>query len=165
MLSRSVDLGAAADEPGSLADRSTDELRLRQVLVARYGWDLGMEAWHDAMAYSWEHQAELAEMTSPTGYLFRVAQTSVRRQLRWQRRVDLPQPTPGVLPDIEPGLPAALSKLSRRQRVAVVLVHAHGWTHDEAAEVLGVSVSTLRNHLRRGLERLRAELGVNDDEA
>ena len=152
---------AASDERSPFLD---DEAlrRLRQTLVARFGWQLGVEAWQDASLYAWEHRDRLALMDNPVGYLFRVAQTSVRRQLRWTRHVELPAPPPGRLPEVEPRLPAALGALSPRQRVAVMLVHAHGWTHDEAAGVLGIDVSSLRNHLRRGLARLRADLGVDD---
>jgi RNA polymerase sigma factor (sigma-70 family) len=64
---------------------------------------------------------------------------------------------------VEPGLPKAIAKLSPKQRVAVLLVHAHGWTHEEAATALEIDVSTLRNHLRRGLQKLRTTLGVDDD--
>src|SRR5207253_2989117 len=109
--------------------------RLRQVLVARYGWHLGTEAWQDVAAYAWEHRARVGAMANPVGYLYRVAQSSVRRQLRWQRRVELPEVPSERLPDIEPGLSRALASLTARQRVAVMLVHAHGWTHDEAAVV------------------------------
>jgi RNA polymerase sigma factor (sigma-70 family) len=59
-------------------------------------------------------------------------------------------------------LASALSSLSERQRLALLLVHGHGWTHEAAAEALGVSTSTLRNHLARGLRRLRTQLGVED---
>lgn len=134
--------------------------RLRQVLVARFGWHVGTEAWQDAVLFAWEHREELPDMANPIGYLYRVAQTSVRRQHRWRRRVDLLAPPPDRLPDVEPGLAGALAALTARQRVAVMLVHAHGWTHEEAAAVLGIDVSTLRNHLRRGIDRLRRELGV-----
>ena len=61
---------------------------------------------------------------------------------------------------MEPGLPGALARLSERQRVAVILVHSLGWSQTEAAELLGVSLGTVRTHLKRGLERLRSELGV-----
>jgi DNA-directed RNA polymerase specialized sigma24 family protein len=152
---------AAEDERSPFLDDDTMR-RLRQALVARFGWQLGTEAWQDAAAYGWEHRDRLADMDNPVGYLFRVAQTSVRRQLRWARQVDLPAPPPDRLPDVEPGLPAALAALSPRQRVAVMLVHAHGWTHDEAASVLGIDVSSLRNHLRRGLDKLRHDLGVDE---
>jgi RNA polymerase sigma-70 factor (ECF subfamily) len=149
-------------DAGSSGELGFATERLRQILVARFGWESGLEAWHDAVAYAWEHAADLNAMANPTGYLYRVAQTSVRRQRRANRRVDLPAVDAHRLPDVEPRLPHALAGLSDRQRVAVMLVHAHGWTHDEAAQAMGIGVSSLRNHLRRGLERLRSELGVDD---
>jgi DNA-directed RNA polymerase specialized sigma24 family protein len=161
--------GAGIDDPPAAevdAKPAADEsARLRQVLVARYGWELGLEAWHDAMAYAWEHQAELGAMANQLGYLYRVAQSSVRRQRRWRRRVVLPPVAPDRLPDVEPRLPAALEGLSSQQRLAVLLVHAHGWTHAEAAAALAIEESTLRNHLRRGLRKLRSTLGADDAES
>jgi DNA-directed RNA polymerase specialized sigma24 family protein len=136
--------------------------RLRQALMARYGDEVGLEAYQDAVAYAWEHRQRLFVMENPIGYLFRVAQTSVRRQRRASRAVGLPPAAPASLPEVEPQLVAALEQLSDMQRAAVLLVHAHGWTLDDAAGVLGVGRSTVRNHLARGLERLRRRLGVDD---
>jgi RNA polymerase sigma factor (sigma-70 family) len=136
--------------------------QLRQVLVARFGVDAGADAYQEAMANAWEHRDRLNEMANAVGYLYRVAQSANRRQRRSARRVVLPPVPEDRLPEIEPGLPDALARLSPRQRVAVLLVHAHGWTQVEAATVLDIDVSTLRNHLRRGLEQLRASLGVDD---
>jgi RNA polymerase sigma-70 factor (ECF subfamily) len=147
---------------GRIAPDSEPATRLRQLLVSRYGWELGVEAWHDAMAYAWEHDTELAAMSNPLGYLYRVAQSSVRRQARSRRRVTLPEVPTDRMPDVEPGLPRALAALTTQQRVAVLLVHAHGWTQADAADALGVEISSLRNHLRRGLTKLRDELGVDD---
>ena len=53
--------------------------------------------------------------------------------------------------------------LPETQRIAVWLAHGCGWPHGEIAEVLEVSASTVSTHVNRGLERLRAELGVDDD--
>ena len=137
--------------------------RLEAVLVAHYGVEVGPEAAADALAWAWEHWERVAGMDHPVGYLYRVAQSSSRRHLRWRRPVVLPEVTPERAADIDPGLPAALVRLSRQQRVAVVLVHAYGWTYEEAATAMHVSVSTLRNHLSRGTARLRKMLGETDD--
>jgi DNA-directed RNA polymerase specialized sigma24 family protein len=51
--------------------------------------------------------------------------------------------------------------LSEHQRVAVFVVHGCGWTLRDAAELLGVSVSTLRNHLARGMDHLRSLMEVD----
>jgi RNA polymerase sigma-70 factor (ECF subfamily) len=163
-LSRGVEVSQGCTDPeasdGALPPRA--EARLRQVLVARYGWEDGVEAWREAVAYAWQHRERLAKMANPIGYLYRVGQSAARRERRWHRVVGLPVPEPIELHSVEPGLPKAIASLSGRQRVAVLLVHGHGWTHEEAAAVLGISTSTLRNHLDRGLTRLRAQLGIDD---
>jgi len=61
---------------------------------------------------------------------------------------------------VEPGLPAALSRLSERQRVAVFLIHGYGWTHSEVSQFLGLSVSTVQKHAERGLAKLQRVLGA-----
>jgi DNA-directed RNA polymerase specialized sigma24 family protein len=45
----------------------------------------------------------------------------------------------------------------------VLLVHALGWTQTEAAELLGLDVSTVRTHLARGVARLQHALEVVPD--
>jgi RNA polymerase sigma-70 factor (ECF subfamily) len=67
-----------------------------------------------------------------------------------------------TLPWVEPGLPNALNKLSARQRQVVVLIHGFEYTHQEVADLLGISRSSIQNHVERGLARLRSELEVTD---
>lgn len=133
---------------------------LRRALVAWYGVEVGGEVTADALAYAWEHWQEVEAMANPTGYLFRVGQSRSRRYRR--RPVRLPAVPQTELPDLDPRLPAALASLSAKQRAAVLLVHAHGYTYAEAGASLGCSSSTVRNHLDRGLQRLRKMLGDND---
>jgi len=141
-----------------------DGVKLRRILVAQYGVDVGTEIHADAIAWAWEHRDELAGVTNRVGYLYRVAQSSARRHWRWRRRPSFPPETAHAPGDPEPGLGAALAKLRESHRVAVLLVHAHGWTYAEVASALGVPVSTVRNHVHRGLTKLRAVLGVRDDD-
>ena len=136
------------------------EPRLRRALVAFYGVDVGSEATADALAAAWERWPEIEAMSNPVGYLFRVGQSRSRRYRR--RALVLPAIPVAEIPDVDPRLPTALARLSHRQRAAVLLVHAHGWTQAETADALGCSISTLRNHLGRGMRRLRVDLGGND---
>jgi DNA-directed RNA polymerase specialized sigma24 family protein len=149
-------IGQATDERFARF-ATTVEPRLRRAFVAWYGVDVGPDATADALAYAWEHWPELEAMDNPVGYLFRVGQSKARRYRR--RPIVLPAVVEADLPDVDPRLPAALARLSPRQRAAVLLVHAHQFTYGEAADALGCKVSTLRNHLDRGLHRLRRELG------
>lgn len=133
------------------------EPRIRRALVAACGPNAGIEAAAAAMQFGFERWDAVRVMDNPAGYLYRVARNAARSRRK---------PLPAVDHDVaerygfEPGLPAALNRLTEHQRQAVLMVHAGGFTLVEAAEVLGVSVSTLRNHLTRGLERLRKHLGV-----
>ena len=146
-----------ADEGGGFEQFVAEvEPRLRRALVATYGAQVGREATVDALGYAWEHRERLRSWANPTGYLYRVGQTSARRQLR-------PLPAawpidPGEPPAFEPGLGPALTALSEQQRAVVVLVHGYGWSQPEVAALLEISASTVRNHLDRALRRLRKTL-------
>jgi DNA-directed RNA polymerase specialized sigma24 family protein len=156
---------SAASAPDRIAwfDRfvADAEPRLRRALVAALGQQLGVEATSIALAYGWEHCERLRTMANPAGYLYRVGRTRAVRQRRQPRF--LPVPTE-VAHAVEPGLPDALRTLAERQRAAVMMVHADGWTRQEAAEALEITVSSLDTHLARGLERLRHALGVSSND-
>jgi DNA-directed RNA polymerase specialized sigma24 family protein len=127
--------------------------RLRAALVATYGVDTGVDAAADALAYGWEHWERVGKMGNAAGYLYRVGQTSARRSRRSEIR--LPMPPPLELPEFDPRLVPALKTLTESQRVVVMLVHGHGWTQVDVAEVLDISHATVRTHLARGLARLQ----------
>jgi RNA polymerase sigma-70 factor (ECF subfamily) len=134
-----------------------------RALVAVYGVEIGVEAASDAMAWAWEHRQTLGEMKNPAGYLFRVGQSAARRYRRSVVTFPPVLPSADQSSETDPRLPAALASLSSRQRGAVLLVHAHDYDLATAAEVLGCSVSSLRNHLARALRRLRDQLGGESD--
>jgi RNA polymerase sigma factor (sigma-70 family) len=130
--------------------------RLRHALVAAYGVDVGVDAAADALAYGFERWARVSSMTNPSGYLYRVGQSSAQRLLR--RPVRLPRADVARMPDVSPELVPALEKLSEQQRVVVVLVGGLQWRQSEVAELLEISVSSVRTHLQRGLTSLRSIL-------
>jgi RNA polymerase sigma factor (sigma-70 family) len=157
-------MNAPPDAPGGTREFETfvlaTEPPLRRALVAAYGYEDGREAAAEALAYAWEHWAKVRDMPNAPGYLYRVARTSASRSRRWRRpRLLLALPPRDEI-HFEPGLPAALASLTERQRVAVVLVHGFGYTLREVAELTGIKITTVQNHLERGLGRLRARLGV-----
>jgi RNA polymerase sigma factor (sigma-70 family) len=156
-----------------VAERAPDEdfeafadrvaVPLLRAMVAEFGPDAGRDAALDALAWGWEHWAQLVRMRNPAGYLYRVGLTAGRRESRRRGRdelradVDLRAPQEDRLSD--PDLRIAIEHLSPRQRAAVVMVVGHGLPLREAAELLGCSISSLRNHVDRALRRLRAQLG------
>ena len=133
------------------------EPRLRHALVASLGQDRGLEATSDALAYAFENWDRIESMENPAGYLYRVGRS--RGRFDRFRPSFAPVPTEHAS-NVEPGLPAALRRLSEKQRVAVVMIHAYGWSREETASLMGLSVSTVDTHMHRGLSKLRAALGV-----
>jgi RNA polymerase sigma-70 factor (ECF subfamily) len=152
-----------------LTDRSVDtsfeeffvecEPRLREALSACLGSERGRDATADALAYAWEHWDRVREMENPAGYLYVVGRDKGRKQIR-SHRVTLLPTGQSRLPDVEPRLIGYLEKMPERQRTVVVLLYCFEWTMSEAAEVLGLSKSTIQRHAERGLARLRIEMGV-----
>lgn len=142
------------------------ERPLRVALAARYGVEAGREATSEALAYAWQHWIRVRSMSNPIGYLYRVGQTAARRYRR-QRRIDSSRFAvdvgESVHPWIEPGLDLALSKLTLRQRQAVLLVHGCGLRRGEVATLLHVSENTIKTHEARGMASLRAQLGANGE--
>ena len=134
--------------------------RLARAFVAAYGRERGAEALGEAMAVAWERYPEVAGMTNPAGFLYRVGQSRSRPRRRIEA-TKFPPPDEIGLPDVEPELPRALASLTERQRVCVALVHGFGWSQREVAELLELSPSSVQNHTERGLQRLRSEMGVN----
>jgi RNA polymerase sigma-70 factor (ECF subfamily) len=150
-------------EPDSLADSfsefvKSNERRLRESLSAACGDQVGRDAAAEALEYGWENWDRVRDMENPAGYLFKVGRGRGRRMLSRSRplfdRVD-----PVRLPDVEPKLPEALARLSERQRMIVILIHCDQWTQGEVAELLGLSRSSVRNHLDRAMGSLRKTIG------
>ena len=132
--------------------------RLRRALASLYGPERGREAAAEALAYAWEHWDKVKELSHPVSYLYRVGQSRTRGR---KRRSFVERPAQDD-PWHEPALGPLLAALSERQRLAVVLVHGFGWTLQEVAELAGVKVTTVQNHLERGLAKLRSGLEVKD---
>jgi RNA polymerase sigma factor (sigma-70 family) len=113
----------------------------------------------EALAFAWEHWAQVQEMLNPAGYLYRVGQSRTRPR----RRPPLFAPESSHRePLFEPCLLSAMAALSEQQRVCVVLTQAYGWQLGEVGQLLGVSVSTVQTHTQRAMEKLRSALEVTD---
>ena len=58
----------------------------------------------------------------------------------------------------------AFQKLSDEQREALLLVGASGFSYDEAADMCGVAVGTIKSRIGRARQRLAELLDLRDDE-
>lgn len=135
------------------------EPRLRHALTGLCGPDRAADAIQEALVWAWCEWPRVQTMANPAGYLYRVA----RSRIEWptRRRPVLPPVEPQCLPEVEPSLPQALARLSERQRVAVWLVIGCDWSLEEVADLLRISVSSVRRHVDRGVARVRTQLGVS----
>ena len=134
---------------------------VRRALVSRFGAELGRDATAEGFAAAWRSWDRVAEMENRSGYVYRVGE---RWAVRQEKKLRPPAVEAQVMVDRygDPELAAALAALSAKQRQAVVLVWSFGYSHREAAELLGCARSSLQNHVERGLKNLRQNLEVND---
>ena len=153
-------VASSSEEEKFLGFVRETEPRLRRALIAAYGTQRGREATAEALGYAWEHRSELEKMDNPVGYLYRVAQSRSRERRRPPAVFERPASEDLW---VEPGLPAALTALPERQRVAVLLVYGAEWTLAETAALLEISRSSVQRHLERGLAKLRRTMKVDDD--
>jgi RNA polymerase sigma-70 factor (ECF subfamily) len=59
----------------------------------------------------------------------------------------------------------ALSELKDEQREALLLVGASGFSYEEAAEMCGVAVGTIKSRTNRARARISELMGLKDDES
>jgi len=82
-----------------------------------------------------------------------------RRRESSRSDVDITQPGDHASATVERvAIAAALRNLPIHQRAVVVLVDAHGFDYQEAADVLGIPVGTVRSRLARARTALRRQL-------
>jgi len=117
----------------------------------------------------WQHARDYSPKARVTTWLHRIAHNLAIDRLRARRRLD-PLPDSEQMPDSarQPtlldekrralALNDALAELPERQATAIVLVHLHGLTGAEAAEVMGVGEEALESLLARGRRALKGEL-------
>lgn len=104
-----------------------------------------------------------------------VRRTMLNTRTSWWRRrhvvevgdgplVTLPAPGDAIADaDLHDALWAALARLGRQQRAAVVLRYYEGLSEAETADLLGVSVGTVKSTVHRALAKLRDDAGLRDD--
>lgn len=123
----------------------------------------------DAFCKVYKALAQFREESSLATWYYRVLVRQAHKYRRWRAvrerwsrlwKDETHNPSPGEPPDpsLRQRIARALDHLPRGQREAFVLVHLEGFTVSEAAELLKKSPGTIKSHLHRGLQALRAAL-------
>jgi RNA polymerase sigma-70 factor (sigma-E family) len=100
-----------------------------------------------------------------------VRRAMINTQISWWRRrkleiyptddlPDRPVPDQTARSDLHDALSRALEKLPRRQRAVVMLRYYDDLTEAEIAEILGVSVGTVKSSVSRAMARLRDDTEI-----
>ena len=126
---------------------------------------------HDAFVRVYARWHAVEDQRRAAAYLRTTLINLARSRWRHQRVVDRRRPTNAMAaPSAEesalgklgvgmPALAVALDALSPRQRACIVLRHYLQMTEGEIAETIGLSVGSVRTHLKRATAALSSSLG------
>ena len=120
----------------------------------------------DAFLAAFERIAEFRGEGTFAGWVKRIAARQYLRRLQRERRLggyasesetdELEAPSHDV--DHRIDLDEGLKALSPAERLCVSMCYGAGLSHGEAAEALNLPLGTVKSHVKRGLEKLRARL-------
>lgn len=154
---------------GELVRRHGSAVR---ALLRRMGADAATadDVAQDAFLTAYERIGELRGHGAFVGWIKRIAARLYIK--RWRRRGRLEMLDDVDVEDLSVGgegmaaarldLDEALQGLSESERLCVSLCCGAGLTHAEAAEALKTPLGTVKSHVRRGLDKLKARLAPQD---
>ena len=120
----------------------------------------------DAFLAAFERIAEFRGEGTFAGWVKKIAARQYLRRLQREKRltafaaadVEEEADASGGDADHRIDLDEALKVLSAAERVCVSMCYGAGLSHGEAAEALNLPLGTVKSHVKRGLEKLRARL-------
>lgn len=128
---------------------------LRAFLTRACGPDHADDIAQDAFLKAWRSAGQYDGRARYSTWLTAIA---------WRCRLDaLRRERPVEAVEVEPVADPAslvvddmLARLSEAERAAMVLCEGHGWTHSEAADLLGMPLGTLKSVVARAKAKCRA---------
>lgn len=139
------------------------EARLRGFLHRVAGPVEADDLAQDTFVRAWERAAQFGAGANYAAWLLRIGwhlflderrrvASRARRHAAAMKDVSVSAPHAG---DAHLDLTAALARLDPQARAAIVLCDGQGWTHDEAFELLDLSLGTVKSLIARGKAKLR----------
>jgi RNA polymerase sigma factor (sigma-70 family) len=113
----------------------------------------------EALARAFADWKRVAELPYRDAWVLRVATNIALVQIRRRKHLGAVSPAPVEEEDahaVRIALWAALRALPHRQREIVVLRYIAGLTEGEVAQLLGLSLGTVKTHVKRGRAALRS---------
>ena len=152
------------DQPAFAVLVARHEASLRHFVARVVGSGNADDVAQEALVKAWlslsRYRGEATFAAWLTGIGWRTALDHKRRAHRnaardtaWQEEADQSVDGPGAA-RVE--LERALASLSDSERAALVLTHGHGWSHGEAAAILGLPLGTLKSLAARAKAKARA---------
>ena len=133
------------------------EARVRR-FVRRAAGHAAEDVAQEAFLKAWQRRGAWDGRGSYIGWLLRIAWTTFVDHDRSERRRiarEQPEPeAPGLDPELRVAVVQALAALSPRERAAAELCFAQGFSHAEAAGILGLPLGTLKSIVARAKARL-----------
>ena len=138
-------------------------VKIWRALCAQTGdLELASDALGEAFA---QYLRRKDQVRDPTAWLWRAAFKIAMGELQGRNRnVPLSIDPSYLMPEPARDLVVALSRLSPKQRAAMVLHYFGGYSTREIASIIGSSGATVRVHLSQGRRRLRDLLKESPDE-
>lgn len=160
-----IRVSTSADDYAAFV-RARGHALLRSAYLLTGDQHLAEDLVQEALARTHQAWSRLRDSGNVEAYARRTMyhlQVSIWRRRRWVREElpgEVPEPVDSGGDEAESAalrmtIERALRSLSPRQRAVVVLRYFDGCTDDEAAQILGVSVSTVKTQLGRALDHLR----------
>ena len=131
------------------------ERPLRSFLTRTCGPDLADDIAQDAFIKAWRSAGQYDGRARYSTWLTAIAWRCRLDALRKERRVE-PDAVDEQAEASSLEVSDMLARLSERERAALVLCEGNGWTHAEAAGLLGMPVGTLKSVVVRAKAKCRA---------
>ncbi|MDO6429053.1 RNA polymerase sigma-70 factor [Flavitalea sp. BT771] len=164
---------AAGDESAfrDLFHRWRDKLYFF-VLRITHSPEMAEDILQDVFVKIWTHRASLNTIQHFDAYLYKMSQNqaisgmkrAAKEALILSELTKAPEAEALVTDDavlrreLSRKFQAILHKLPTQQRLVYTLTHLHGLKHEEVAQQLEISASTVKNHMTRALCTIRQEL-------
>ena len=161
---------AAADDPAAFEILVRRHAPVVRALLRRMGAQpaLADDLAQETFVAAFQHVGGFRGQGSFAGWLKQIAARLYVRRWRAEARYTQDEPPEGeadtgeIGADLKLDLDRALASLSSAERICVSICSGAGFSHSEAGALLKMPDGTVKSHVKRGLEKLRARLAPSD---